>query len=149
MNYPEETNGHLGKGLSLSRAATLNGFEEAAPEQVEVDRSYKGETEEVLTSPDSIAENPKDKPTQRLQWGKPLNKLALVLGGSGIVILIAFLFLEGITKPSPKPALVEGLQDFPAPVEDEGNNQEGLEDLGCGLPGGLVASVAFFSESFS
>lgn len=126
MNYPEETNGHSSEeGLSLSRAATLNGFEEAAPERVEVDKSTKGETEQAQVTPDPAPENPKEKPTPRLEWGKPLNKFALVLGGSAVVALIVFLFLEGVTKPSPKPAPTAELQDFPAPVEDEGENQEG------------------------
>lgn len=126
MKYPEETNGHSSdEGLSMSRAATLNGFEEAAPERVEVDKSTKGETEQAQVTPDPAPENPKEKPTPRLEWGKPLNKFALVLGGSAVVALIVFLFLEGVTKPSPKPAPTAELQDFPAPVEDEGENREG------------------------
>lgn len=126
MNYPEETNGHSSEeGLSMSRAATLNGFEEAAPERVEVDKSSKGEADQAKTTLPTGPENPKEKPTPRLEWGKPLNKFALVLGGSAVVALIVFLFLEGVTKPSLKPAPTAELQDFPAPVEDEGENREG------------------------
>ncbi len=131
--YHPQAETNFSGGLSHSRAATLTGFEDDPVEERTKDPTPAAEAEETAAPKD-----PKDAATERQHWASPFNKLGFVLGGSSIVVLVAFFFLNNLTKPIPKPATKAEVQSFPTPPPEDPRDREN---------GKLLAEVALSDQA--